>query len=128
METLKNLQVLALCYCFGEISSLSFQSSAPRLRKLKLERVSTQMTNDDLLILSRNCMNLTELSLVGCKRLNSGLQYSQEHLVLNLYDVWKIPLSKVHPVVTSKIQFAILIPLDQLDNYNYHHTSIPQAS
>lgn len=74
LETLKNLQVLALCYCFGEISSLSFQSSAPRLRKLKLERVSTQMTNDDLLILSRNCMNLTELSLVGCKRLNSESQ------------------------------------------------------
>ncbi|XP_027768074.1 BTB/POZ domain-containing protein FBL11 isoform X2 [Solanum pennellii] len=74
LETLKNLQVLALCYCFGEISSLSFQSSAPRLRKLKLERVSTQMTNDDLLILSRNCMNLTELSLVGCKCLNSESQ------------------------------------------------------
>uniref|UniRef100_M1AFH3 LRR and BTB/POZ domain-containing protein FBL11 n=3 Tax=Solanum tuberosum TaxID=4113 RepID=M1AFH3_SOLTU len=32
------------------------------------------MTNDDLLILSRNCMNLTELSLVGCKRLNSESQ------------------------------------------------------
>ncbi|KAG5582722.1 hypothetical protein H5410_053349 [Solanum commersonii] len=74
LETLKNLQVLALCYCFDEISSLSFQSSAPRLRKLKLERVSTQMTNDDLLILSQNCMNLTELSLVGCKRLNSESQ------------------------------------------------------
>ncbi|KAL3326679.1 hypothetical protein AABB24_037394 [Solanum stoloniferum] len=74
LETLKNLQVLSLCYCFGEISSLSFQSSAPRLRKLKLERVSTQMTDDDLLILSRNCMNLTELSLVGCKRLNSESQ------------------------------------------------------
>ncbi|PHT70705.1 hypothetical protein T459_25809, partial [Capsicum annuum] len=71
LGTLKNLQVLALCYCFGEISSLSFQSSAPRLRKLKLERVSAHMTNDDLLILTQNCMNLTELSLVGCRRLNS---------------------------------------------------------
>ncbi|XP_016543186.1 BTB/POZ domain-containing protein FBL11 isoform X2 [Capsicum annuum] len=74
LGTLKNLQVLALCYCFGEISSLSFQSSAPRLRKLKLERVSAHMTNDDLLILTQNCMNLTELSLVGCRRLNSESQ------------------------------------------------------
>ncbi|KAJ8570782.1 hypothetical protein K7X08_037754 [Anisodus acutangulus] len=48
-------------------------SSAPRLRKLKLERVSAQMTNDDLLTLTQNCMNLTELSLVGCRFLNSGL-------------------------------------------------------
>ncbi|XP_055807426.1 BTB/POZ domain-containing protein FBL11 isoform X3 [Solanum dulcamara] len=74
LETLKHLQVLALFYCFGEISSLSFQSSAPRLRKLKLERVSSQMTNDDLLTLTRNCMNLTDLSLVGCRRLNSESQ------------------------------------------------------
>ncbi|MCD9637694.1 hypothetical protein HAX54_021131 [Datura stramonium] len=74
LATLKNLEVLALCYCFGEISSLSFQSSAPRLRKLKLERVSTHMTNDDLLTLTQNCMNLTELSLVGCRRLNSESQ------------------------------------------------------
>ncbi|KAK4345635.1 hypothetical protein RND71_035811 [Anisodus tanguticus] len=74
LETLKNLQVLALCYCFGDISSLSFQSSAPRLRKLKLERVSAQMTNDDLFTLTQNCMNLTELSLVGCRRLNPESQ------------------------------------------------------
>ncbi|XP_009627140.1 BTB/POZ domain-containing protein FBL11 isoform X2 [Nicotiana tomentosiformis] len=74
LETLKNLQVLALCYCFGEISSLSFQFSAPCLRKLKLERVTAQMTNDDLLTLAQNCMNITELSLLGCRCLNSESQ------------------------------------------------------
>ncbi|CAN4118261.1 unnamed protein product [Withania somnifera] len=74
LGSLKNLQALALCYCFGEISSFSFQSSAPRLRKLKLERVSAQMTNDDLLTLTQKCMNLTELSLVGCRHLNSESQ------------------------------------------------------
>ncbi|XP_019245810.1 PREDICTED: BTB/POZ domain-containing protein FBL11 isoform X2 [Nicotiana attenuata] len=74
LETLKNLQVLALCYCFGDISSLSFQFSAPCLRKLKLERVTSQMTDDDLLTLTQNCMNITELSLVGCRRLISESQ------------------------------------------------------
>ncbi|CAH9099417.1 unnamed protein product [Cuscuta europaea] len=73
-KSLENLQVLALCYCIGEISSSSFKFSMPNLRKLKLERVTPRMTNEDLLILTENCINLIELSLVGCSLLNSESQ------------------------------------------------------
>ncbi|KAM7468286.1 hypothetical protein LguiB_015848 [Lonicera macranthoides] len=72
--SLTQLKVLSLCYCLGEISSLSFKSSMPNLRKLKLERVTPWMTNDDLIILTWNCLNLTELSLLGCTLLNSESQ------------------------------------------------------
>lgn len=72
MESLRHLQVLALCYCLGEISPLSFKFSMPNLRKLRLERVTPWMTNDHLVILTQNCANLTELLLLGCRLLNSG--------------------------------------------------------
>ncbi|XP_031129352.1 BTB/POZ domain-containing protein FBL11 isoform X1 [Ipomoea triloba] len=75
LKALKNLQVLALCYCIGEISSSIFKFSMPNLRKLKLERVTAWMTNDDLLILTQNCVNLIELSLAGCSLLNSESQH-----------------------------------------------------
>lgn len=74
VESLRHLQVLALCYCLGEITPLSFKSSMPNLRKLRLERVTPWMTNDDLVILTQNCANLIELSLVGCRLLNSDSQ------------------------------------------------------
>jgi hypothetical protein len=72
MASLRNLRVLALCYCLGDISILSFNLSMPNLRKLQLERVTPWMTNNDLAILTQNCANLVELSLLGCKLLNSG--------------------------------------------------------
>ncbi|CAI8614818.1 unnamed protein product [Vicia faba] len=72
--TLK-LQVLALCYCFGDISMSSFKIPMQNLRKLRLERVTPWMTNDDLVILSQNCRNLVELSLLGCPLLNSDSQH-----------------------------------------------------
>ncbi|KAL4605802.1 hypothetical protein ACB092_09G055900 [Castanea dentata] len=68
---LRNLRVLALCYCLGDISMLSFSLSMQNLRKLRLERVTPWMTNNDLVILTQNCANLVELSLLGCKLLNS---------------------------------------------------------
>ncbi|RAL44579.1 hypothetical protein DM860_003338 [Cuscuta australis] len=74
-KALRNLQVLALCYCIGEISLSSTKLSMPNLRKLKLERVSPRMTNEDLLILTGSCVNLIELSLVGCSLLNSESQH-----------------------------------------------------
>ncbi|KAE9455755.1 hypothetical protein C3L33_12341, partial [Rhododendron williamsianum] len=74
MESLRHLQVLALCYCLGEISPLSFKFSMPNLRKLRLERVTPWMTNDHLVILTQNCANLTELLLLGCRLLNSDSQ------------------------------------------------------
>ncbi|KAF7145728.1 hypothetical protein RHSIM_Rhsim04G0133900 [Rhododendron simsii] len=74
MESLRHLQVLALCYCLGEISPLSFKFSMPTLRKLRLERVTPWMTNDHLVILTQNCANLTELLLLGCRLLNSNSQ------------------------------------------------------
>ncbi|VFQ88050.1 unnamed protein product [Cuscuta campestris] len=74
-KALRNLQVLALCYCIGEISLSSTKLSMPNLRKFKLERVSPRMTNEDLLILTGSCVNLIELSLVGCSLLNSESQH-----------------------------------------------------
>ncbi|XP_044465295.1 BTB/POZ domain-containing protein FBL11 isoform X3 [Mangifera indica] len=72
--TLWQLRTLALCYCLGEISISSFRFSLPNLRKLKLERVTPWMTNDDLVILTQNCANLIELSLLGCTLLNADSQ------------------------------------------------------
>ncbi|KAA8516693.1 hypothetical protein F0562_016801 [Nyssa sinensis] len=74
VESLRHLQVLALCYCLGEISSLSFKFSMPNLRKLRLERVTPWMSSDDLVILTQNCANLIKLSLLGCRLLNSDSQ------------------------------------------------------
>ncbi|AEC09245.2 ubiquitin-protein ligase [Arabidopsis thaliana] len=74
LTSLKHLQELALSYCFGEISLQSFKFSMPNLRKLRLERVTRWMTNDDLLVLTQSCPNLTELSLVGCLHLTSDCQ------------------------------------------------------
>uniref|UniRef100_A0A2N9IEU6 BACK domain-containing protein n=1 Tax=Fagus sylvatica TaxID=28930 RepID=A0A2N9IEU6_FAGSY len=74
MSYLRNLRVLALCYCLGDISMLSFGFSMQNLRKLRLQRVTPWMTNNDLVILTQNCANLVELSLLGCKLLNSDSQ------------------------------------------------------
>ncbi|KAJ4980106.1 hypothetical protein NE237_010886 [Protea cynaroides] len=74
VESLKHLNVLGLCYCLGDLTSLSFQFSMPNLRKLRLERVTPWMKNDDLFILTQSCPNLIQLSLSGCKHLNSESQ------------------------------------------------------
>ncbi|XP_057951538.1 BTB/POZ domain-containing protein FBL11 isoform X3 [Malania oleifera] len=79
MESLRHLKVLSLCYCIGDISSLSLIFCMPNLRKLKLERVTPWMTNDDLVLLSKSCANLTELSLLGCTLLNSDSQCIISH-------------------------------------------------
>uniref|UniRef100_A0A2P2LXA7 BTB/POZ domain-containing protein FBL11 isoform X3 n=1 Tax=Rhizophora mucronata TaxID=61149 RepID=A0A2P2LXA7_RHIMU len=42
----------------------------PNLKKLRLERVTPWMTNDDLIILTQGTENLVELSLLGCRLLN----------------------------------------------------------
>ncbi|KAL0426519.1 UNVERIFIED_CONTAM: BTB/POZ domain-containing protein FBL11 [Sesamum latifolium] len=74
LRTLPHLQFLALCYCFGGISSLSFKFDMPNLRNLKLERVSPWMTNEELATLAENCTNLVKLSLIGCTLLDSEAQ------------------------------------------------------
>ncbi|XP_024033006.1 BTB/POZ domain-containing protein FBL11 [Morus notabilis] len=79
METLRNLRVLALCYCFGDISILGFKFSMPNLRKLQLERVTPWLTNKDLVILIRSFPNLVELALLGCPHLNSDSQQIISH-------------------------------------------------
>lgn len=70
--SLTNLQELALCNCFGDMSISSFKFVSQNLRKLRLQRVTPWMTNDDLNILTQNSRNLVELSLSGCPLLNSG--------------------------------------------------------
>ncbi|KAL5570633.1 hypothetical protein UlMin_027208 [Ulmus minor] len=79
MVTLKNLHVLALSYCFGDISLSGFQFSMPNLRKLQLERVTPWLTNKDLVILTQNFPNLVEFSLLGCTLLNSDSQEIISH-------------------------------------------------
>lgn len=74
VTTLRNLQVLVLCYCLGDMSISGFMFSMPNLRKLQLERVTPWLTNDELVIMTQSCPNLIELSLLGCKHLNSGEQ------------------------------------------------------
>ncbi|XP_020549701.1 BTB/POZ domain-containing protein FBL11 isoform X1 [Sesamum indicum] len=74
LRTLPHLQFLALCYCFGDISSLSFNFNMPNLRNLKLERVTPWMTNEELATLAENCTNLVKLSLIGCTLLDSEAQ------------------------------------------------------
>uniref|UniRef100_A0A2P2LXB5 BTB/POZ domain-containing protein FBL11 n=1 Tax=Rhizophora mucronata TaxID=61149 RepID=A0A2P2LXB5_RHIMU len=69
---LRHLQALALCYCLGDISISSLCFSMPNLKKLRLERVTPWMTNDDLIILTQGTENLVELSLLGCRLLNPG--------------------------------------------------------
>lgn len=89
MANLKNLLVLALCYCMGDISIVSFKFCVPNLRKLKLERVTPWMTNNDLVVLTKSCANLIELSLLGCVLLNSGQEFSFQWDHLNMPYVWK---------------------------------------
>ncbi|CAJ1886721.1 unnamed protein product [Sphenostylis stenocarpa] len=72
VTSLENLQVLALRYCFGDISMSSFKFPMQNLRKLRLERVTPWMTNGDLVALTQNCRNLVELSLLGCSLLDPG--------------------------------------------------------
>lgn len=74
LESLKHLRVLGLHCCLGELTSFSFQISMPMLRTLRLEWVTPWMTNNDLAILTQNCPNLVELSLSGCKLLDSDSQ------------------------------------------------------
>ncbi|XP_008241274.1 PREDICTED: BTB/POZ domain-containing protein FBL11 isoform X1 [Prunus mume] len=74
MANLKKLVVLAFCHCLGDISILSFKFPMPNLRKLKLERVTPWMNNNDLFILTQSCANLVELSLLGCTLLDSESQ------------------------------------------------------
>ncbi|KAL1541370.1 BTB/POZ domain-containing protein FBL11-like [Salvia divinorum] len=74
IQNLQHLQILALSYCFGGISLLSFKTRIPNLRSLKLERVTPWMTNEELAILAKNCAALVALSLVGCPLLDFEAQ------------------------------------------------------
>ena len=74
LESSVNLQVLCLHYCLGSLTSFIFQAKAPALRILCLQWVTPWITNDDLTILTKNC-NLVELSLSGCKLLDSSKFY-----------------------------------------------------
>ncbi|CAN1761631.1 BTB/POZ domain-containing protein FBL11 [Linum perenne] len=69
--SLRSLQTLALSYCLGDISISSFRLPLPYLTKLRLERVTPWMTQSELTVLARNYPNLVELSLVGCRLLDS---------------------------------------------------------
>ncbi|XP_020680076.1 BTB/POZ domain-containing protein FBL11 isoform X2 [Dendrobium catenatum] len=74
LESLKHLQMLWLCCCLGYFTSLSFQIPMLNLTSLKLDWVTPWMTNNDLILLTQNCSNVLELSLSGCKLLDSGSQ------------------------------------------------------
>ncbi|KAJ0973435.1 hypothetical protein J5N97_021394 [Dioscorea zingiberensis] len=74
LGSLKYLQELGLICCLGALTSYSFQIGMPNLRVLRLKWVTPWMTNHDLVILTQNCSNLVELSLSGCKLLDSDSQ------------------------------------------------------
>lgn len=74
LESLKHLKSFALCHCLGDISPSIFRVEMPNLKKLRLERVAAWMKNSDLIILSQSCANMIELSLLGCRFLNSESQ------------------------------------------------------
>jgi len=84
LESATNLQALCLHYCLGSLTLYSFQAKVPTLRILRLEWVTTWITNDDLTILTQN-FNLVELSLSGCKLLDSSKFYFQGQICLNLW-------------------------------------------
>ncbi|KAJ8479048.1 hypothetical protein OPV22_022775 [Ensete ventricosum] len=73
-ESLKNLKVLQLCCCLGDLTSFACKISMPQLRILRLEWVTPWMTNNDLAVLTKNCPNVIEFSLSGCKLLDSASQ------------------------------------------------------
>uniref|UniRef100_A0A0D9YKJ9 Uncharacterized protein n=1 Tax=Oryza glumipatula TaxID=40148 RepID=A0A0D9YKJ9_9ORYZ len=73
LESSTKLRVLCLYSCLGNLTSFSFQIKAPLLRILRLEWITPWMTNDDLAVLIQN-YNLVELSLSGCKLLDSNSQ------------------------------------------------------
>uniref|UniRef100_J3L890 Uncharacterized protein n=1 Tax=Oryza brachyantha TaxID=4533 RepID=J3L890_ORYBR len=73
LESSMKLRVLCLYSCLGNLTSFSFQTKAPALRILRLERITPWMTNDDLAVLIQN-YNLVELSLSGCQLLDSSSQ------------------------------------------------------
>ncbi|CAN0879896.1 BTB/POZ domain-containing protein FBL11 [Linum grandiflorum] len=69
--SLRSLQTLTLSYCIGDLSISSFRLPLPQLTKLRLQRVTPWMTNNELTVLAQNYPNLEELSLVGCRLLDS---------------------------------------------------------
>ncbi|KAF0893759.1 hypothetical protein E2562_029655 [Oryza meyeriana var. granulata] len=73
LESSRKLRVLCLHSCLGGLTSFSFQMKAPALRILRLEWITPWMTNNDLAVLIQN-YNLVELSLSGCKLLDSSSQ------------------------------------------------------
>ncbi|XP_066162935.1 BTB/POZ domain-containing protein FBL11 isoform X3 [Oryza sativa Japonica Group] len=73
LKSSTKLRVLCLYSCLGNLTSFSFQIKAPLLRILRLEWITPWMTNDDLAVLIQN-YNLVELSLSGCKLLDSNSQ------------------------------------------------------
>ncbi|XP_020245630.1 BTB/POZ domain-containing protein FBL11 isoform X2 [Asparagus officinalis] len=74
LQSLKQLQMLWLCCCLGDLTSFSLRISNVNIKTLKLEWVTPWMTNTDLVVLTENCPSLVELSLSGCKLLDSSTQ------------------------------------------------------
>ncbi|KAL2509220.1 ubiquitin-protein ligase [Forsythia ovata] len=117
MKTLLQLQVLALCYCIGEISSLSFKFMMPNLRNLKLERLTPWMTNEDLVNLTQNCPKLVELSLTGCTLLNSE---SQDIISSGWPGLMSIHLEDCGEVTTNDV--VSLLDCHALEDLMLRHT------
>ncbi|OEL14832.1 BTB/POZ domain-containing protein FBL11 [Dichanthelium oligosanthes] len=113
LESATNLQVLCLHYCLGSLTSFSFQVKAPALRVLRLQWVTPWITNDDLIILAENC-NLVELSLSGCKLLESS---SQEIIssgwpnlaLLHLEDCGQVTAEGVSSILNCKALEDVLL-------------------
>ncbi|KAG8053824.1 hypothetical protein GUJ93_ZPchr0001g31271 [Zizania palustris] len=113
LESSTNLQVLCLQSCLGSLTSFSFEVKTPALRILRLEWITPWMTNNDLAVLIQNC-NLVELSLSGCKLLDSS---SQELIssgwpnltCLHLEECGQITLDGVSSILNCKALEDVLL-------------------
>ncbi|PUZ52828.1 hypothetical protein GQ55_5G004800 [Panicum hallii var. hallii] len=113
LESSVNLQVLCLHYCLGSLTSFSFQAKAPALRILRLQWVTPWITNDDLTILTKNC-NLVELSLSGCKLLDSSSQQIiasgwPNLVLLHLEDCGQVTVGGVSSILNCKALEDVLL-------------------
>ncbi|KAG2603532.1 hypothetical protein PVAP13_5KG777000 [Panicum virgatum] len=113
LESSVNLQVLCLHYCLGSLTSFIFQAKAPALRILCLQWVTPWITNDDLTILTKNC-NLVELSLSGCKLLDSSCQEIiasgwPNLVLLHLEDCGQVTLGGVSSILNCKALEDVLL-------------------
>lgn len=123
LESSTKLRVLCLYSCLGNLTSFSFQIKAPLLRILRLEWITPWMTNDDLAVLIQN-YNLVELSLSGCKLLDSSKFYFRIQYVDHSWCCWVeffLWSTDSQELISSGWPNLTCLHLEVYYNYNFLH-------